>query len=194
MHSWAGLVARDLVGADQLRREPVLVALGLGGVPSAVADNPGVNHFTMTESFTDPDFCGTGQPVDISLSVKATEFLAPNQPVDSRTVSEVDIVYTNPQYLATVLLHAAGQVSDTILSGDPARMHTVETTLRGRSGRLRTADGVVLLGAGHLVLHVVFNGEEVVSREVVVDKGPHPNAESGEVLFCDVTTHALGLS
>ena len=48
----------------------IVVALGLGAVPSAVAANPGVNHFTITESFTDPDFCGTGQPVDTSISVR----------------------------------------------------------------------------------------------------------------------------
>jgi len=172
----------------------IVVALGLGAVPSAGAANPGVIHFTFTESFTDGDFCGTGQAVDTSISVKGTEFLAPNQPVDSRNVTQVNVVYTNPQNDATVLRHAAGPVSDTIISGDPQGVHTLEITVRGLSGLLRTADGVVLLGAGYLVLHEVFNGEEFVSREVVVSKGPHPNAESDLVLFCDVTTDALGLS
>ena len=172
----------------------IVAALGLGAVPSAVAANPEVMHFTFTESFTDGDFCGTGQAVDIALSVKGTEFLAPNQPVDSRNVTQVNVVYTNPENDATVLRHAAGPVSDTIISGDPEGVHTVETTVRGLSGPLRTADGVVLLGAGYLVLHEVFNGEEFVSREIVVNKGPHPNAESDLALFCDVTTDALGLS
>lgn len=172
----------------------IVVALGLGAVPSAVAANPGVNRFTITESFTDPDFCGTGQAVDTSISVKGTEFLAPNQPVDSRNVTQVNVVYTNPENGATVLRHAAGPVSDTIISGDPEGVHTIETTVRGLSGLLRTADGVVLLGAGYLVLHEVFNGEEFVSREIVVDRGPHPNIESDLALFCEVTTDALGLS
>jgi hypothetical protein len=73
-------------------------------------------------------------------------------------------------------------------------MHTVETTIRGLSGQLRTADGVVLLGAGNLVLYEVFNSDEFVSREIVVDKEPHHNIESDLALFCDVTTNALGLS
>jgi hypothetical protein len=111
-----------------------------------------------------------------------------------RNVTQVNVVYTNPQNDATVLRHAAGPVSETIISGDPQGVHTLEITVRGLSGLLRTADGVVLLGAGYLVLHEVFNGEEFVSREVVVSKGPHPNAESDLVLFCDVTTDALGLS
>ena len=172
----------------------IVVALGLGAVPSAVAANPGVIHFTITESFTDPDFCGTGQAVETSISVKGTAFLAPNQPVDSRNVTVVNVVYTNPENGATVLRHAAGPVSDTIISGDPEGVPTVERIVSGLTGLLRTADGVVVLGAGYLVLHEVFNGEEFVSREIVVDRGPHPNIESDLALFCEVTTDALGLS
>ena len=172
----------------------IVVALGLGAVPSAVAANPDVNHISESFTFTDSDFCGTGQAVDTSVSIKGTAFLAPNQPVDSRTITEVKVVYTNPQNGATVLRHAAGPVSDTIISGDPEGVHTIETTVSGLSGLLRTADGVVLLGAGYLVLHEVFNGEEFVSREIVIDRGPHPNIESDLALFCEVTTDALGLS
>jgi hypothetical protein len=172
----------------------VVVALGLGGAPSALAANPDPNHFTITESFTDGDFCGTGQAVDVSISVKGTEFFAPNQPVDYRNVGEVTVVYTNPDSGATVVRHAAGPISSTIVSGDPEGVHTVEVVVSGLSGLLRTADGTVLLGAGHIVFREVFNGEELVSREIIVDRGPHPNLESDLALFCDVTTDALGLS
>jgi hypothetical protein len=178
----------------------IIAAIALGGVPAAVAGNPGVIHFTVQASFTDPDFCRTGQAVDTSVSVKGTAFLAPNQPVDSRSIAEVNVVYTNPENGATVIRHAAGPVSDTIISGDPAGVHTVETIAKGLTGQLRTADGLVVLGAGYLVLHEVFNGDEFVSREIVVDKGPHPNIESDLVhqsdlaLFCEVTLDALGLS
>ena len=172
----------------------IVVALGLGVVPSAVAANPDVNHFTISESFTDPDFCGTGQAVDISIFVKGTEFLAPNQPVDSRNVTVVNVVYTNPQNDATVIEHFSATFSEQIISGDPQGVHTREVTVSGLSGRLRTADGVVVLGAGHSVVHQVFNGDEFVSREIVINRGPHPNLESDLALFCEVTTDALGLS
>ncbi len=172
----------------------IVAALGLGAMPSALAANPGVVHFAFTESFTDSNFCGTGQAVETTISVMGTEFLAPNQPVDSRTVSQVTVVYTNPDNQATVLRRAAGPVSDTIISGDPQGVHTVETTVRGLAGLLRTADGVVVLGAGYLVLHEVFDGEEFVSREIAITRGPHPNAESDLALFCEVTTAALGLA
>ncbi len=172
----------------------IIVALGLGGVPSAFAANPGANRFSFTESFTEPDFCGTGQPVETSISVKGTEFSAPNQPVDSRNVSVVKVVYTNPLNDATVRRHAGGQLSETLISGDPEGVHTVELTVKGLSGLLVTADGAVLLGAGHIVFREVFDGEEFVSREIVVNKGPHPNLESDLALFCDATTDALGLN
>ena len=172
----------------------IIVALGLGGVPSAFAANPDVNHFSFTDSFTEDDFCGTGQPVETSISVKGTEFLAPNQPVDYRNVSVVKVVYTNPQNDATVRRHAAGQLSETLLSGAPEGVHTVELTVRGLSGLLRTADGAVLLGAGYIVFREVLDGEEFISREIVVNRGPHPNLESDLALFCEATTDALGLN
>ncbi len=173
----------------------IVVALGLGGAPSAVAADPDVNHFTITESFTDGDFCGTGQAVETSVFVRVTEFLAPNQPVDYRNVTEGNVVFTNPQNGATVIRHFAGPQSDTIISGDPEGVSTHEISVFGLVQLLRTANGGVLMrNAGYLVLHEVFNDDELVSTEIVVDKGPHPNAESGFALFCDLTTDALGLS
>ena len=173
----------------------VVVAVGLGGVSPAVAAAPGVNRFTISESFTDPDFCGTGQAVDVSILLKGTEFLAPNQPVDYRNVIQGNEVYTNPENGATVIRHVAGPFSATVISGDPAGVHTEELTVIGQGQMLRSADGGVLAqNAGYLVLHQVVNGDEVISSEVVVARGPHPNAESGFTLFCDVTTEALGLS
>ena len=172
----------------------IVVALGMGGVPSAVAAEPGVNQFTIMESFTDGDFCGTGQAVDVSVFVRGTEFLAPNLPVGYRNVSRGNVVYTNPLNDLTVIRHFAGPVSDTIISGDPQGVNTHELIVSGLSGQLRTADGSVLLGAGYVLFHEVFNGDEFVSREIIVDRGPHPNLESGLALFCDVMTDALGLS
>ena len=171
-----------------------IVVLGLSAAPSAFAADPEANRFSFTESFTDPDFCGTGQPVETSISVKGTEFLAPNQPVDYRSVTQVTVVYTNPENDATVVRHAAGPLSSTVISGDPEGVHTLEMTVSGLSGLLRTADGVVLLGAGHIVFREIFNGEEFVSREILVNRGPHPNLETDLALFCEVTTDALGLN
>ena len=53
--------------------------------------------------------------------------------------------------------------------------------------------GAIVLPLGYTV-HEVFNGDEFVSREIIIDRGPHPNIESDLALFCEVTTDALGLS
>jgi hypothetical protein len=174
----------------------IVVALGLCGAPAALAANPEVNHFTFSDSVTDEDFCGTGQTVEISASGHGTEFLAPNQPVDYRNVIEANEVYTNPQNGATVISHVAGSFSDTIISGDPEGVSTHEVTFKGLTRLLRTAHGGVLLrNAGYLVLHQVINADgEVISSEIVVDRGPHPIAESDFALFCEVMTDVLGLS
>lgn len=87
-----------------------------------------------------------------------------------------------------------GPVSDTIISGDPQGVSKHELIVSGLAGQVRTADGAVLLGAGYIVFHEVFNGEEFVSREIIVNRGPHPNLESDLALFCEVVTDALGLS
>jgi hypothetical protein len=173
----------------------IVAALGLGAAPSAVAENPEANQFTISESFTDTDFCGTGQTVDISVFIRGTEFLAPNQPVDYWNVSEGNIVYTNPLTGATVTDHTAGTFSETIISGDPEGIYTVERTANGLVHMYRTENGGVLyLDAGYVVVHEVWNGEEFVSREIVVERGPHPDIESGLTLFCDVIPSALGLN
>ena len=39
-----------------------------------------------------------------------------------------------------------------------------------------------------------FDGEEFVSQEVLVDKGPHPDLESDFELFCETLVPALGIA
>jgi hypothetical protein len=173
----------------------IVVALGLCGAPAALAANPEVNHFTFSDSFTDDDFCGTGQTVEISASGHGTEFFAPNQPVDYRNTSEGNVVFTNPLNGATVINHFAGQFSETLISGDPEGVHTVEQTNIGLPEMYRTEHGGVLTrDAGYIVFHVTFDGDEFISSEIVVNRGPHPQAESDFTLFCDFMPDALGLS
>ena len=48
--------------------------------------------------------------------------------------------------------------------------------------------------AGYIVFHDTFDGDEFISGEIVVNRGPHPQAESDFELFCEFMTDALGLS
>jgi hypothetical protein len=173
----------------------VAATVALVALPAAVAANPEVNHFSFSDTFSDDDFCGTGMTVDIFSSGHGTEFLAPNQPVDYRQTIEGNNVFTNPLNGKTVINHFANTFSDVIISGDPEGLHVHEFTFKGLPEMLRTEHGGVLIrDAGYLIFHQTFNGDEFISSEIFVDKGPHPDAESDFALFCEVMTDALGLN
>jgi len=175
----------------------IVAAFALGGLPSAVAANPGVNHLNLTDSFTDPDYCETGQAVDISLSARVTRFSAPNQPVDTRII-QGKFVLTNPLNGATVTNHFANQMSEVTISGDPAGVHTEEWSFIGLGELVRAEHGGVLTrDAGYLVIRLLLNGDQfppIQPFEIVVNKGQNPDAETDYNLFCEVTTSALGLT
>jgi hypothetical protein len=181
-----------------MRRLSIVLLLTVAALmtgPSALAANPEVNHFTFSDSFADDDFCGTGQTVEITSSGHGTEFFAPNQPVDYRNTIEGKNVFTNPLNGATVIGHFAGPFSERLISGDPEGVHTVEFTNVGLPEMFRTEHGGVLTrDAGYIVFHVTFDGEEFIASEIVVNRGPHPAAESDFTIFCDFMTTALGLS
>jgi hypothetical protein len=176
----------------------IVAAFALGGLPSAVAANPGVNHFIDVGSFTDTDYCETGQAVDISFSARITEFSAPNQPVDTRRVQHGTFVLTNPLNGATVTNKFANQMAEVTISGDPAGVHTEEWTFIGLGEVVRTEHGGVLTrDAGYLVIRLVLNGNSfppLFTPVIVVNKGQNSDAETDYNLFCEVTTSALGLT
>jgi hypothetical protein len=162
--------------------------------PAAFAANPEVNHFADSGTFADPDFCGTGQTVEGSFEFHGTEFLAPNRPVDYWSVSESTIVFTNPENGSTVIAHAAGQFRITLIAGDPEGLHTFEATSIGLPEQIRKEHGGLLLrDAGYIVFHNTFDGDEFISSEIVIDRGPHPEAESDFELSCEVVPAALGI-
>ena len=176
----------------------IVAAFALGGVPSAVAANPGVTHRIEVGSFPDTDYCETGQTVNVSFSARITEFSAPNQPVDTRRVQHGTFVLTNPETGATVTNHFANQNTEVTISGDPAGVHTEEWTFIGLGEVVRTEHGGVLTrDAGYLVIRLVLNGNSfppLFTPEIVVNKGQNPDAETDYALFCEITTSALGLT
>jgi hypothetical protein len=162
---------------------------------AASAAPPEVNHFRDVGTDTDPDFCGTGQAVDIAYDVRFNEWISANGPEDLvRTTRLGKITFTNPDTGLSVLLSFAGQTTDTTISGDPEGLHTILTTTKGLPERIQTVNGPVLLrDAGLIVFAVTFEGDEFISQETVLIKGPHPEAESDFALFCEVMTEALGI-
>jgi hypothetical protein len=183
-----------------MRQFAVLVsALAVVGVAfvsaSALAANPTVNHFTESGTFTDNDFCGTGETVNGSFAVRVTEFLTPNQAsTDYRNTSEGNVYYTNPLNGNTIIVHFAGPFTAKVVS-TTASGHTELDTNIGLPEQIKTAHGRVLTrDAGYIQFLNTFDSSgNFVSGQIVIDRGPHPEAEQDFALFCSVATSALGL-
>jgi hypothetical protein len=168
-------------------------SLLLGASPAAHAANTNNDQFTFADSFTDPDFCGTGQDVDVTVSAHGTFFPTPNKPgVDFAQVTIVTEIYSNPETGATVIGHTSHRFNTGTISGDPAGIHVDEDSNIGVM-QFRVKHGeVLIMNAGVITVTSTWNGEEFLSGEITVNNGPHPSFEDDE-LFCQAVTPALGL-
>ena len=174
--------------------------LALGLSPSAVAASPNgacnspsaqVVSCKFANSFADSDFCGSGQTVDESFEGRFTISLAPS-PESSWNNSTSDGVLTNPATGATVLIHSAYRFTETVISGDPNGVHTVQAVFAGAEEIIRYAHGgVIARDAGNLVVDAIFDGGDFVSAEIVNDNGGHSLFANGD---CSVLVPALGIT
>jgi hypothetical protein len=168
----------------------------LVGPPAASAANPQVVHFAFGPFVnTYDDFCGTGAAVTETFSGRANDWLAPNQPVDSRNQGVSDDVFTSPSTGVTVVTHSAYSFTDVLLSGDPSGVNVHEWTFKGAAQITRASgSGVIARDAGNLVVDTTWNGPEFesdpLSVVVVRDAGGHPHF-GGD--FCALMVPALGL-
>jgi hypothetical protein len=65
---------------------------------------------------------------------------------------------------------------------------------RARSRLRELAHGRVLIrDAGYVVIRQTIEDDEIVDQEVLINKGPHPDLDSGFELFCEVMPEALGI-
>ena len=167
-----------------------LIAFGAG----AIAANPTVMHFSDSGTFTDPDFCDTGEAVNGTFDVKGTEWLTPNQ-ADYRNNAHGTTTLTNPVTGAKVSIHFAGPFTATIVSFNEDGGTTELQTFKGLPELIKTAHGGVLLrDAGYVTFLRTFDADgDMVSSEVVLERGPHPDLDSDFEAFCEVVVPALGL-
>jgi hypothetical protein len=187
----SSLLVRRLAAATGVGA--VLTLMTLAAAPAALAADPEVNHFRDVFTDVDPDFCGTGQQIDIAGDILVTEWLAPHQADYKNTVSGT-VTFTNPLTGDTVINHFANAFWDETISGDPEGLHVHEFTNKGIQELFKTPHGGVLtLDAGYIVFQVTFDGDEEISSEIVVNNGPHPQADSDFELFCEIMPEALGL-
>jgi hypothetical protein len=155
----------------------------------AFGSPPTVIHDRVADEFTDANFCGSGLTVDVDVAGVQNVRLDGDS---FRSSGQVRAVLTNPENGNAVILSSAGQMRAELVSGDPDGLHTIHATFRGLAQKIQTADGSVLLrDAGVITFADTFDGQEFVGSEIVVNKGPHPQADSGFTLFCETVVPAL---
>jgi hypothetical protein len=174
----------------------VLAVAVLAAVQVASAGNPGVEHATFGPFVNvDHDFCGTGTTATETFTARQTDWLDPNQPVDTRLHFVADDVWTSEATGITVTTHNAYTFTDVLVSGDPNGINTHRWTFKGAAQVTHSAgSGVLLRDAGNFVVLVTWSGPEfesdVIGIEVVRDSGGHPNFFGD---FCEAMVPALGL-
>jgi hypothetical protein len=162
----------------------VLPGSALGGKPVEQF------HDHFTESFSD-EICGI--PVDVDLVVTDNFFLYADD--SFKDTSSVSSTVTNPTNGKSVVISSAGLVSGPApLVDEEAGTITFFTSFKGLPEKIRTANGRVLLrDAGFVTFADTFDLEtgDLISSEITVNKGPHPELDSDFTLFCEVISEAL---
>lgn len=160
-------------------------------VAAAVAVAPmAASGATFTsESFTDPDFCGTGASVDVLLENKLAHLSERDGVGTAQHQGTVTFSYGD----AAVILSFAGQFTDTLVATGAGGVEIHQLISKGIPVKLQLVNGPVLaVDAGVIVtLNTVQFGNRV-DEQIVSMSGPHPVAVSG--LFCTVVPQALGIT
>lgn len=143
-----------------------------------------------SESFTDPDFCGTGASVDVLVENTLAHLSFRDGVGKAEHQGTVTFTYGD----ASVILRFAGQFTDTIVATEAGGVEIHQLISKGIPMKVQLANGPVLaIDAGVIVeLVTVQNGNEI-DHEFVSMNGPHPFAENGS-LFCEIVPQALGIT
>jgi hypothetical protein len=171
----------------------VVAVLGLVAVPAAAAAEPGIIRFEFSGTFTDPDFCATGQTVNGAFAEHYTLFTDPNRPgIDESLTLEGRTTFTNPLNGETVVIHFAG-ARQNVFPGDPGRVIATDIGLRTQIVH-HGPGGLLTRDAGFVVVDFTFS---IIGGEIVLARGHHPFIEDlveGNDTACALLTSALGLS
>ena len=183
------------------RRLPVLLLLALvvalAAVPAtALAAKPDVFHANFSDSVDDVTVCGI--IVDIRSEGVFTDklfFDKDGNPVRFQSTFSQMTTYTAANG-KSVLVQNSGQFTspEPGLIDEQAGTITFLETFKGLAERLWTPHGPVLFRDAGLITFLNtydLDTGDLISGEIVVNKGPHPDAESDFTLFCEVLTDAL---
>lgn len=174
----------------------LLAATAGVAVPAvAHADPPEVAQGNFDETFENVDVCGINVDVRARGSFTDHVFFDNDGNFERFTsTSSVKQTFTADNG-KSVIVQNAGQFADTDgIIDEAAGTITFVYTYKGLPEQIRTPHGPVLVrDAGVITFADTFDLEtgDFISSEVLVNNGPHPEADSNFELFCEVITAAL---
>jgi hypothetical protein len=193
-HSFEGKEAH--MGRPTLLRALVVALVAAFAIlpAGALGAKPEIFHTHFLDTEEDVDVCGI--TVDIVAEGVFTDkafFDKEGNFVRFMSTASAMVTFT-AENGKSVIVQNAGQFTDVEpLIDEEAGTITFVTTFKGLPEKIQTANGPVLLrDAGLITFMDTFNLEtgEFISSDIII-KGPHPEAESDFVLFCEVITEAL---
>jgi hypothetical protein len=161
----------------------------------AGAEPPDRFHANFTDIVEDVDVCGMN--VDIVARGVFTDLaFFDNEGNFDHFTSTASVRQTlTADNGKSVVLQNAGQFTDAEpIIDEAAGTITFVTSFKGLPEKISTSRGpVVLRDAGVITFADTFdlNTGEFISGEILVNSGPHPEADSDFELFCEVITAAL---
>lgn len=147
-------------------------------------------HDHFSDSFSD-QLCG----IDVDVTLTVTDNFSVFADWSVKGTGSVRATVVNPATGKSVVISSAGQFSDVApVVDEAAGTVTFHPTSKGLPEKIQTAGGGVLLrDAGVISFADTFDlaTGEFVSSQTIVNKGPHPEADSDFTRFCDVISGAL---
>jgi hypothetical protein len=171
---------------------PIIALIALAAPAAALAGAP--SHETIRGTDVDPDFCGTGETVEISFKGALNEWPDGQAGHDYQAFGQISETWVNPANGATVVTSFSGGGTSTFVDdGDGAFTWVTVRPGRPDSIRLKGGGGVLTQDVGMIVFYDHFDSDgEYIGTDVEFRGGPHPAVDPGYD-WCEVMTEALGL-
>ncbi len=173
----------------------VAATVALAAPAVAHADPPEVTHGHFDDTFENQDVCGI--IVDVHVQGRFTDHVFfDNEGNFERFTSTSSGTQTlTADNGKSVVIQFAQQYSDTEGTIDEAAgTITFVYTFKGLPEKIRTPQGPVIVRDAGLITFadtVDLDTGDLISTEILVNSGPHPEADSDFALFCEVITAAL---
>jgi hypothetical protein len=176
---------------------PVALLALLALLPSsALGAKPEIFHMHFHDEIPDIDVCGFN--VDLVVDGQFTDrlyFDGEGNPVRFASTSSGQQTFTADDGTQVIVRFAQLYAEGAPIVDEAAGTVTIAYSFKGLPEMIKTPHGAVLLRDAGFVTFVDtidLATDTLISTEVVVEHGPHPDLDSDFTAFCDVMSEVFG--